>query len=225
VSVLTYGEAQLGAGLITVDGYDVMLDLLADAGLAADVGHAADAGSPPHATGSADVATDLTLRAALIRALASRGMASDADLDVLTSADPVSGEALGATCAASRPDARAKEAAWIGALADSASQRMARAHAEGIWVPGQEDLLTGFRERYFTEALPDLNARDARDPRGDRVARRLAGLLFPVVFPDQRTFAATGDALDSGGLTAPIRGILLEQDAELRTAARLRARE
>jgi len=169
------------------------------------------------------LAADLTLRAALIRALASRGMATDADLDSLTAADPMGGEALRATCAAARPDARAKEAAWTAALADGASQRLARAHADGIWVPGQEELLTGYRDRYFTEALPVLNARDARDERGDRVARRLGGMLFPATFADTRTLAATGDALQTIGLTPRIRAILLEQDAELRTAALLRA--
>jgi len=174
---------------------------------------------------SADVTADLTLRAALIRALARRGMASDTDLDSLTAADPVAGEAFRATCAASRPDARAKEAAWTAALADGASQRMARAHADGIWDPGQEELLTGYRDRYFTEALPVLNTRDARDSRGDRVARRLAGMLFPATFADARTVAATRDALQTIGLTSRIRAVLLEQEAELRTAATLRARE
>jgi aminopeptidase N len=174
---------------------------------------------------SADVTADLALRAALIRALARRGMASDADLDSLAAADPLAGGAFRATCAASRPDARAKEAAWTAALADGASQRMARAHADGIWDPGQEELLTVYRDRYFTEALPVLNARDARDPRGDRVAQRLAGMLFPAMFADARTVAATRDAVGTIGLTSRIRAILLEQDAELRTAATLRARE
>jgi aminopeptidase N len=175
--------------------------------------------------GSADVRADLTLRAALITALARRGMASDTDLDSLTAADPVAGEAFRATCAASRPDAGAKETAWTAALADGASQRMARAHADGIWDPGQEELLTGYRDRYFTEALPVLNTRDARDSRGDRVARRLAGMLFPATFADARTVAATRDALRTIGLTSRIRAVLLEQEAELRTAATLRARE
>ena len=170
---------------------------------------------------SADVAADLTLRAALTRALARRGMASDADLDSLAEADPVAGGAFRATCAASRPDARAKEAAWTAALADGASQRMARAHADGIWDADQEELLTGYRDRYFTEALPVLNARDARDERGDRVARRLAGMLFPATFADTRTLAATRDAIGTIGLTSRIRAILLEQEAELATAAML----
>jgi len=175
--------------------------------------------------GPDDGSADLTLRAALIRALARRGLASQADLDSLTVVDPVTGEALRATCAASAPDATAKEAAWGAALDRGASQRMARAHAEGIWVPGQEELLSGYRDRYFTEALPALNARDASDPRGDRAARRLAGLLFPVIFTDARTFAATRVALDSCDLTPRIRAVLLEQDAELRTAAVLSAGE
>ena len=42
-------------------------------------------------------------------------------------------------------------------------------------------MLTRYRERYFAEALPALSARDAR---GERLARRLADLLFPVTLDE-----------------------------------------
>jgi aminopeptidase N len=162
---------------------------------------------------------DLTLRAALVRALAIRGLAEPADLDGLTQADPVAGRPLRITCAAARPDPAAKEAAWAGALDERAPQWLARAHAEGIWIAGQESLLTRYRERYFAEALPALNARDAR---GERLARRLADLLFPVTLDEETTVKAVRAALDRDDLTDRLRAILRTQEAELRTAAEVR---
>lgn len=159
---------------------------------------------------------DLTLRGALVRALACRGMAAPADLDGLTKADPVAGRPLRTACEAARPDPAAKEAAWVGALTERAPQWLARAHAEGIWIVGQESLLTQYRERYFTEALPALSARDAR---GERLASRLADLLFPVTLDPGATIRAVRAALDGDGLTERLRTILGTQEAELRTAA------
>jgi aminopeptidase N len=165
--------------------------------------------------GEQALAADLTLRAALVRALAVRDLAGPADLDSLTSADPVAGEPLRASCAAARPDPAAKAAAWTAALDEHIPQRLARAHADGIWVVGQESLLAGLRDRYFTEALPALNARDAR---GERRAPRLADLLFPVTFADQDTLDAVRAALDNTDLTDRFRALLLEQEAALLTA-------
>jgi aminopeptidase N len=168
----------------------------------------------------ADEATDLTLRAALVKALAIRDLASPADLAALTAADPVAGQPLRATCAAARPDSAAKEAAWSAALDERTPQFLARAHADGIWIPGQERFMAGYRDRYFTEALPALSDSDAR---GERRARRLAGLLFPVTFDDEDTLASVRTALDEAYLTGPVRAVLLDQEAELRTAVRVKA--
>ena len=114
--------------------------------------------------------------------------------------------------AAIRPDPAAKEAAWTAALASRPGGRVARAHAEGVWVRGQEGLMAGYRDRYFGEALPNLNLRDAR---GDRPARRLARLLFPATLDDADTLAAVRAALNRGDLTEHFRDILLQQEAEL----------
>ena len=131
----------------------------------------------------------------------------------------MAGRPLRITCEAARPDPAAKEAAWAGALDERAPQWLARAHAEGIWIAGQESLLTRYRERYFAEALPALNARDAR---GERLARRLADLLFPVTLDEETTVKAVRAALDRDGLTDRLRAILRTQEAELRTAAEVR---
>ena len=63
---------------------------------------------------------DLTLRAALVRALAIRDLASPADLASLTDADPVAGRPRRTTCQAARPDPAAKEAAWTATLDEQA---------------------------------------------------------------------------------------------------------
>ena len=162
---------------------------------------------------------DLTLCAALVRALAIRGQAGPTDLGALTQADPVAGRPLRITCEAAQPDPAAKEAAWLAALDERAPQWLARANAEGIWIAGQESLLTRFRERYFTEALPALSARDAQ---GERLARRLADVLFPVTLDEETTIRAVQAALDGHGLTDRLRTILRTQEAELRTAAEVR---
>ncbi len=166
------------------------------------------------------VAADLPLRAALVRALASRGSATPADLAALAEADPVAGRAHAAACAAARPDPAAKETAWRAALDETAPQYLARAAAAGFWIAGQEHLTAGYRDRYFTEALPALSALDAR---GDRRAPRLAGLLFPVTFGDETTLASVTAALDGDAVTGRIRTVLREQEAELRTAIAVEA--
>jgi aminopeptidase N len=162
---------------------------------------------------------DLTLRAALVRALAIRDLASPADLASLTDADPVAGRPLRTTCEAARPDPAAKEAAWTATLDEQAPQWLARAHAAGIWIAGQESVLDRYRDRYFRQALPALSARDAR---GDRLARRLADVLFPVTLDEEPTMTAVQTAIEADGLTARLRAILQTQEAELRTAAKVR---
>ncbi len=90
------------------------------------------------------------------------------------------------TCEAARPDPAAK-AGGLGRGAGRADLHgVARAQAEGIWMKqarkSRADPPIG--EQYFAEALPALSARDAR---GERLARRLADLLFPVTLDEQAT--------------------------------------
>jgi hypothetical protein len=250
---LTESEARARAALLTIDSYDVSIDLTVTparsstvirfrcarpgaasfADLAAPVrGGAARLNGAPLgppadgrlalADGDASAAVgplDLTLRAGLVKTLAIRGLASPADLASLTEADAVAGRPLRVTCEAARPDPAAKEAAWAGALDERNPQWLARAHAEGIWIAGQEPLLTGYRQRYFTEAMPALSVRDAR---GEGLARRLADLLFPVTLDEETTVMAVRAALEADGLTDRLRTILQTQEAELRTAVEVR---
>lgn len=126
---------------------------------------------------------DPGLRGRILCALAARGRARDADLDALPELDPVTGEVNRALALAMRPVAEAKESAWAVALSPGTPARVAEACASGLWTPGQEELMAGYRDRYFAEALPQLTHR----PR--RMAQRLTRLLFPSVLISEETAA------------------------------------
>ncbi len=157
------------------------------------------------------------LRARVLFTLSARGLADDGNLDALAAADPVAGEQHRATCRAMRPDPAGKEAAWQAALADDQDLRMAEAHARGLWVAGQEDLMAGYRDRYFTEALPALADREPR------TTRRLARLLYPATLVSPATVAATDAALQARHPGGQLRVIVQEQQAILRSALAARS--
>ena len=157
------------------------------------------------------------LRARVLFTLSARGLADDGNLDALAAANPVAGEQHRATCRAMRPDPAGKEAAWQAALANDQDLRMAEAHARGLWVAGQEDLMAGYRDRYFTEALPALADREPR------TTRRLARLLYPATLVSPATLAATDAALQARHPGGQLRVIVQEQQAILRSALAARS--
>lgn len=134
------------------------------------------------------LAVDAELRARILFTLAARGLARGEDIDALPRLDPVAGEVNRATCLAMRPDLAAKEAAWAVALSSGEPARIAQACAAGIWVPGQEELMAGYRGRYFTEALPALVTRKLLSK------SRLSRLLFPVTLVSEATIEAANAA-------------------------------
>jgi aminopeptidase N len=147
----------------------------------------------------------LELHRQILATLSAVGLASGADLDAYAAADPVGGQVHRATCRAMRPDPAAKQAAWTAALAAGQPPHLAVAHASGVWVPGQEDILAPFRDRYFGEALAMAAARPGR------TGPRLARFLYPATLADPVTIAATEAALASGTLAEPFRLVLAEQ--------------
>lgn len=134
------------------------------------------------------LAIDAELRARILFTLAARGLASAEDIDALPRLDPVTGEVNRAACLAMQPDLAAKEAAWAVALSAVEPARIARACATGIWVPGQEELMAGYRDRYFTEVLPALATRMLW-PKS-----RLSRLLFPATLVSEATIEAANAA-------------------------------
>jgi len=127
---------------------------------------------------------DAEMRARILLTLAARGLARAEDIDALPRLDPVTGEVNRATSLAMRPDLAAKEAAWAAALSSGEPARIAQACAAGIWVPGQEELMAGYRDRYFTEVLPALATRPLQ-PKS-----RLSRLLFPATLISEPTIQA-----------------------------------
>jgi len=157
--------------------------------------------------GDTEVAPDL--RGRLLRTLAARGLAPDEDLDALAAADPVGGARNRVACRAARPDAAAKAEAWDLAFSGQ-DRRTTEAAASAMWVPGQEELLAGYRDRYFAEALAEL------DRRGLREMRRLVRALYPVTLATPGTLAATEAAAERGELSRGLRLALREQQVIMR---------
>ena len=160
---------------------------------------------------------DLELRSKILTTLAAHGQATDDDLAAYAADDPVAGDIVRATCSARHPTPAAKEAAWAAALDAHLPPRIALAHAQGIWVPGQEDLLDGYRDRYFAEALPALRRHDGR------TIQRLAKALYPATLVDKATLAATDAELDRRKQADLMSTVLLEQRALICRAMTARA--
>ncbi len=160
------------------------------------------------------LATDTELRARILFTLAARGLSRWEDIDALPRLDPVTGEVNRATCLAMQPDLAAKEAAWAVALSSGEPTRIAQASAAGIWVPGQEELMAGYRDRYFTEVLPALVTREQWSK------SRLSRLLFPATLISEATIEAAEAAEPSDNV---LRVAVAEQATIMRR--RLAARQ
>ncbi|HEY7431090.1 MAG TPA: M1 family aminopeptidase [Streptosporangiaceae bacterium] len=161
------------------------------------------------------LALDLELRGQILVTLSTAGLATDGDLAAFEADDPAGGAARAATCRAARPDPAAKQAAWTAALT-SQIPHLAVASARAFWLPGQDEILLPYRDRYFAEALPAAARHETF------TARRLATLLFPATLTDAATVTAASAALARGGLGDVLHAVLLEQRAllEQRRAAR-----
>jgi aminopeptidase N len=153
----------------------------------------------------------------LLAALSAKGLVTDEEIETMAARDPAAGQNWAATCQARRPDRAAKEASWSAVLDAVADGRwwIARAHADGIWVPGQEDLMTSFRDRYFEETLPRLISLGGQDPERAQLTRRLATTLFPITLAEETTVAAVREAL-RGQVPAPMRDLLIEREVTVR---------
>jgi aminopeptidase N len=138
-----------------------------------------------------------------------RRPACPADVDALPELDRASGAMHQGTCLAMRPDPAAKERAWTAVISGAVTGRLAEATARGLWVAGQEELMDGYRSRYFGEALPALAAMSGW------AQERLGRLLFPSTLCDAATTAAAQAALASACLPKDLQHAVAEQTAIL----------
>ena len=162
-------------------------------------------------------AVDADLRGRILRTLAARGLATEEDLEAQVRLDPVGGQQTRATCRALRPDAAAKQEAWAAALSADMDWRTAVAWAQGIWVPGQEELLAGYRDRYFGEALAAIDGRELR------MMRHLGRMLYPAPLVAAATLKASRMAAERAGLSRALRLVVLEQAAVMNSVIAARA--
>jgi len=162
------------------------------------------------------LAVDTELRARALFTVSARGRARQSDIDALPELDHASGALHRATCLAMRPDPAAKEEAWTAVISGAVTRRLAEATALGLWVAGQEQLMAGYRSRYFGEALPALGGMSSW------AQGRLGRLLFPSTLYDAATVAAAQAVLASRTLPEDLRNAIAEQTAIIRevTASR-----
>jgi len=109
-----------------------------------------------------------------------------------------------------RPDPAAKEEAWTAVISGAATGRLAEATALGLWVAGQEQLMAGYRSRYFGEALHALAGMSSW------AQQRLGRLLFPSTLCDAATVAAAQATLASRTLPEDLRNAVAGQAAIIR---------
>ena len=156
------------------------------------------------------LAVDGELRARALFTLSARGQARQADIDALPELDHANGAIHRAMCLALRPDPAAKEEAWTSVISGTVTGRLAEAAAQGVWVAGQEQLMAGYRSRYFDEALHALAGMSSWPQ------QRLGRLLFPSALCDEATVAAAQAALASGALPEDLHNAVAEQTAIIR---------
>jgi hypothetical protein len=123
------------------------------------------------------LAVDAELRARALFTLSARGRARQADVDALPELDHANGARYRATCLAMRPDPHDREEAWRAVISGTVTGRLAEATAQGVWVAGQEQLMAGYRSRYFGEAP----ARARRDEQLGAATARTAAVPLDAV--------------------------------------------
>jgi aminopeptidase N len=178
----------------------------------------------PGSQGLAGLVVDTDLRWRIVTALAASGVV-DADgqampfIDAEAQRDPTAaGKRHAAAASAARPQAAVKEAAWQEVIEDDTLANItARSIIGGFVRPGQQDLLTPFREKYFT-AIAGVWER-----RSSEVAQTVVIGLYPSWDVSQASLDAADAFLASPDVPPPLRRLVLEGRAGVERALRARA--
>jgi aminopeptidase N len=163
---------------------------------------------------------DTDLRWQLLYRLASRGVATPAEIDAELARDATdAGARHAATCRAAMPDPAAKQEAWARITGGQLSNATFRATLEGFISPDSEELLAPYARRYF-----EVVAEVWRDW-GSDMAQYFAENAYPSWDISPETIAATDDYIARTGPPAALRRLLAEGRDDVARALRCRERD
>ncbi|HET6731296.1 aminopeptidase N [Mycobacterium sp.] len=180
-------------------------------------------GDPAH-SGLAGLVVDTDLRWRIVTALAAAGEV-DSDgldkpfIDAEAKRDPTAtGQRQAAQASAARPQAAVKEAAWQQVIEDDTLANItARSVIAGFVRPGQDELLTPFRPKYFS-AISGVWER-----RSSEVAQTVVIGLYPSWDISQSGLDAADEFLADPDVPPSLRRLVLEGRAGVERALRARA--
>jgi len=169
-------------------------------------------------TGPEGLAVDFQVRWAVLRALATIGVADDRLLARELERDPSDeGRRLWAAARAARPVAADKQWAWNAVVrGDAPSLAVKRAISDGFHRVDQHDLLSSFVQPFFDSLLPVWQANTSEG------AIWIARLMYPRAVITQEVVDATDAALATD-LPGPLRRTLLESQDGIKRALRAQA--
>ncbi|WP_369238103.1 aminopeptidase N [Streptomyces sp. R21] len=161
---------------------------------------------------------DPELRWRILGRLAVLGAIDDAVIDAELVQDPsASGQEGAARCRAALPDPQAKRKAWEDMFTtDDLSNYLFTATAQGFWQPEQADLLKGYVERYWTDAV----AVAAR--RGPAIAEAAGRWAFPAHAVSTETLRQGETCLNEADPIPALRRKLADQLDDLARALKVR---
>jgi aminopeptidase N len=165
------------------------------------------------------LAVDTELRWAMLRRLATRGRAGDAEIDAELAGDNTDdGRRQAQACRAAIPDAEHKEAAWqLLAQSQELGTDGVLAIARAFGQADHAALLAPYADRYF-EALPEIWA-----SRGEQFRFLLGQLLFPLYATSPQLLGRVDDFLAEQERNPGMARVLVQSRDIVAKALRARA--
>jgi aminopeptidase N len=171
--------------------------------------------------GPAGLAIDTDLRWSIVSGLARRGRIDDAGIDAELDRDnTISGQELAAAARAAQPILAAKEQAWADAVTrDDVPNETQRSIALAFQVPGQDEVLEPFVDRYLAEAAA------LWETKGVQRASVALTWLFPRAIPSQAVLERVESWLSTTQANPAARRLVSEGKADIERALRAQSRD